>query len=372
MLALLMGLAMTRIFSRGEARRALGSWASPDEQRQRLVRSAAIPVRMTLIFGVAAAGELLLEVPPLRQAWWATLVVTVYLFRLAALATWCDAVLPAERRLRSDRSEVGAVTTTLRTAAVRLAPSYLWTWLFGLMLSRSVGVLGLTVAFASYAAFTGVVSPLLFRLAHPTRRPTAGEQRRIGLISDAFHLDVAGVRFVGGSLGMTANALVTGLGPSGRSIFVTERLLETFDDAELSAVLAHEVGHREHHHLAVRTAVHFAVTLVLGSAIFALLSREALDAGDALPALFLLVALSFVRQAVLGVVSRRQEHEADLFATERVGPVAVRRVLERFGAAEPARSGRARSRPPRSGHPGIQDRLDRLPRRDDVGVTRAS
>ncbi len=116
------------------------------------------------------------------------------------------------------------------------------------------------------------------------------------------------------------NAVVTGLLPGLRYVFLTDGLLARLSDDEIAAVFAHELGHVKHHHLQKRL-----LALLLPVTFCVLLStccRWPLAASphlersghDILLTYGLLAATIAYLVFVMGWYSRRLEHEADLWA----------------------------------------------------------
>jgi STE24 endopeptidase len=124
-----------------------------------------------------------------------------------------------------------------------------------------------------------------------------------------------------------ANAYFTGFGASKRVVFY-DTLLAQLSPAEVDAVLAHELGHFKHKHIAKRMVSLFALSL-LGFALLGWVSQQVwfysglgvmpsmLGANDALALLLFMMVLplagTFVGP-VFSQLSRRHEFEADAYA----------------------------------------------------------
>lgn len=119
------------------------------------------------------------------------------------------------------------------------------------------------------------------------------------------------------------NAYFSGLGRNKRIVFF-DTLLEQLDADEVEAVLAHELGHFRHHHIAKNIAL-MALASLGGLALLAWLMEQhwfytALGVPTpsihAALALFMLVlpVFTFFLQPVFAWLSRRHEFEADAFA----------------------------------------------------------
>ncbi len=125
------------------------------------------------------------------------------------------------------------------------------------------------------------------------------------------------------------NAYFTGLGKNKRIVFF-DTLLETLDDNEVEAVLAHELGHFKHHHVRKGLILNAVITLV-GLAILAWLIKQdafyqtlGVDHASTYMALILfsmvMPLFSIYLQPVMSFLSRKHEFEADDFAAEQSQP----------------------------------------------------
>ncbi len=125
------------------------------------------------------------------------------------------------------------------------------------------------------------------------------------------------------------NAYFTGIGNKKRIVFY-DTLLNTLDDEEIEAVLAHELGHFKRKHVVKRLALmmfmSFAGLVLLGW----LINQPWFFAGLGIPQpstyaallLFLLVAPVFgtYLQPITAYTMRKHEFEADDFAAQQTGP----------------------------------------------------
>ena len=120
-----------------------------------------------------------------------------------------------------------------------------------------------------------------------------------------------------------ANAYFSGLGRNKRIVFY-DTLLEQLEPDEIEAVLAHELGHFRHRHIAKSVLVMAAASLIGLAALAWLAKTPAFYAALGAPgpamhialALFLLClpVVTFFLQPLLAWLSRRHEFEADAFA----------------------------------------------------------
>jgi Zn-dependent protease with chaperone function len=121
------------------------------------------------------------------------------------------------------------------------------------------------------------------------------------------------------------NAYVSGLGPT-RRLVLFDTLLEDAPRGELRGVVAHELGHRRHRHVAAGTALAMtgaaaAVLILWGVLSWNALLSAAGASGPGDPRVVPLVLLTFFVLELLGLpfgswVSRRWERTADRFALE--------------------------------------------------------
>lgn len=161
------------------------------------------------------------------------------------------------------------------------------------------------------------------------------------------------------------NAAVAGFLPRCRYVFLTDRLLQAFDDDELEAVLLHEAAHVQRRHLALRL-------LVLGWPFGAWVGVQAIWPGvtERLVALLescgvapswqvaigLPVLMAAYLVVTLGAFARLLEYDADLWAAERsADPEAMTRALAKLARM----SGDRRSRGSWM-HPSLDHRITLL------------
>ena len=136
-----------------------------------------------------------------------------------------------------------------------------------------------------------------------------------------------------GGLGI-ANAAVAGIIPRNRKIFITDALLRNFTDEQIETIVAHEIGHIHHRHLL------FSCFLVFGylasAVLFSQLVSDPLSSLlDGVPILLPIVSLLFFLfyfKVFFNFLSRRFEHQADLYAVDLTNnPEAFKSALENLG-----------------------------------------
>jgi STE24 endopeptidase len=132
------------------------------------------------------------------------------------------------------------------------------------------------------------------------------------------------------------NAFFAGFG-SAKRIVLFDTLVSRLQPAEVEAVLAHELGHYKLHHivkgLLITAAMAFAMFLVLGALLdkpwfYAGLGVQ--DASAAAALALLMIALpefTFFLHPLMSMLSRRNEFEADAYATRFAGRADLVRAL---------------------------------------------
>ena len=135
-----------------------------------------------------------------------------------------------------------------------------------------------------------------------------------------------------GSLAI-ANAAVAGIAPWARQIFLTDALLKYFSDDEIETVVAHEFGHVRYKH--IPTYLIFSLTYFLGYTIFYLYIggpiRRLLPESPIVSSIGTILLFIFYFVFVFRYLSRRFEHQADLYAVELTGkPEAFKSALNRL------------------------------------------
>jgi Zn-dependent protease with chaperone function len=283
-------------------------------------------------------------------------------FLIALLAGWWS-FAPIERRL-IEASLVGALDRgepvhapptrgqivadrarhTLVIGAVVIAAILAWAeatifaagWLVGRGALPAGEPTDLIVAGSQLAIAIPVllVAPLLIRVFWRTTPLAHGElYERIRSICDTH-----GVRFRDVLIWRTRGAMLNGavvgaVGPL-RYILLTDALIERLPDAQLDAVVAHEVAHVKRKHLPWLLASTAVAAVATGAAIsWTLVStQEATGVSQALHDALALGGAAAVGVFVFGFVSRRFERQADAFAAQ-----TLTRTLESGEGADRSR-----------------------------------
>ena len=130
-----------------------------------------------------------------------------------------------------------------------------------------------------------------------------------------------------------ANAAVAGIAPWSRKIFLTEALLKHFPNDEIEAIVAHEFGHIRYKH--ILTYFMFLIAYFLSYAIYYIyigqLLESILSTSSLLPAMGLVFFISLYFVIIFRALSRRFEHQADLYAVTLTDkPEALQLALVRL------------------------------------------
>ena len=130
-----------------------------------------------------------------------------------------------------------------------------------------------------------------------------------------------------------ANAAVAGIAPWSRQIFLTAALLKHFSDDEIEAIVAHEFGHVRYKH--ILTYLMFLIVYFLSYAIYYIYIGQPLESipstSSLLPAIGLVFFISLYFVIIFRALSRRFEHQADLYAVALTGkPEALELALVRL------------------------------------------
>jgi len=124
--------------------------------------------------------------------------------------------------------------------------------------------------------------------------------------------------------GLMANAFVIGFIPQARYVVFTDAILEQMSEADLDAVLGHELGHVRHHHLEfflgflILSSIALSSLVALGAAILRSWTDEPWIqevVTSRMLGVVLLGAMAIYLFVVFGWLSRACERQADLFGS---------------------------------------------------------
>ena len=286
-------------------------------------------------------------------SWWARVVEWAAL--VAGVETLVRLPLSAWRGWLYER-RWGFSTQTLR--------GWLWDWAKGLLVGVAISSLGLALLVGAVRAWPGwwivvaapgaagfvlvlsLLAPLFFerlfnRFWALTDRELAAELLELSrraevpvrtiLVSDASRRT------------RKHNAYVSGLGPT-RRLVLFDTLLADVPRDELRGVVAHELGHRRHRHVAAGTVLAMAGTAAAVLILWGLLSWDGLvsaagangpDDPRVVPLVLFVLSLLELAGMPFGTwVSRRWERTADRFALRLTGDgVALEQMQRRLALA---------------------------------------
>lgn len=237
---------------------------------------------------------------------------------------------------------ISTLITCLLAAIGALIAIWLWRrfkrrfWVAG-----SVLVIGYAILFVWL--WPVVVSPLFNNYEPLPEGPVRAEVLRL---ADRAGVDVGEVYEVDASRrSSTLNASVDGIGTSKR-VVLYDNAINELSDAELSALIAHELGHVESHDL--YRGLGFAVLVIPFGVVFVQIGTTILvrrrgddEAGPGvIPALALMIALTTMVLSVPGnLLSRNIESHADTFSIELTGKpegmIGLQRALGRSNLTDP-------------------------------------
>jgi Zn-dependent protease with chaperone function len=265
-------------------------------------RGGATAVDLVVIFGVLIANALFMQMAALRVN------------RLAK----GDAGGVRQGHLRATRAMLASlVAPVLWAVVVNFIPK-----------SAFDDPLSISLIVLAFVGLQFVLAPWLVALAAPCESLAGTEiGRDTRLMCEAADVRIGGVYLLRYGELKVANALVCGLLPWFRRVYVTDRMLETFSPAEVRAVIGHELGHVKHGHL----WWYLGFALIGALALAPLSNRLAALLGNShhLEILFGLMMLYW--SVAFSYFSRRFERQADRFAVALTGDRdAFARALEKL------------------------------------------
>lgn len=234
------------------------------------------------------------------------------------------------------RAQGGAVRKaqiklTLRGALAGHLPLMLWIGVITPFVSPFIArgdLASSTLVLAGFLLIVHGLSPWQIQLANPTRAlPVEHPVSAMALeVCARAGVGIDQIRVLKLGEPRMANALVAGLWPKLRRIYITDHMLETFSVAEIRAILAHEVGHIHHRHL------WWYLGFALGGVFVIPPLFDALAQFDPPGASIWTVVIVLVLYwgVMFKFFSRRFERQADRFAIAVTGDVAAfQSALER-------------------------------------------
>jgi len=209
---------------------------------------------------------------------------------------------------------LGGIILTVFFVLLSWSSSWWWIliWLFLLIFSVILSRIAPLVIFPLFFKFKSLENQQL--------------KERIQDFAQKWNLQISGVyQFNLSKNTKKANAAFTGIGKSKR-IILGDTLLEHFDEDEIEAIFAHEVGHYHHKHL-IRGILLNTLISFLGLWLIYHIYNLVLDLNsyesyqlEALPYLAIIFLFYGLVTGPLGnYISRKYEYQADYFAVSTVG-----------------------------------------------------
>ncbi|MCM0081283.1 M48 family metallopeptidase [Geomonas sp. Red32] len=211
-------------------------------------------------------------------------------------------------------------------ALVTHSPEHWWLWVWAF--------------FAIFSITLMYLSPYLIEPLFSKFEPVSDQEleEEIRLLLDKCGLKIKAVQQVDASRrSLHSNAYFTGIGKVKR-IVLYDTLLKQMDRSEVLAILAHEAGHWKKGHILKMLVGTELVALAVCYVVFRLIGWGAVPAmfgingvsfaGQLVLISFILSLVSFLFTPLRSWLSRRNEWQADRFATELTGaPQALARAL---------------------------------------------
>jgi Zn-dependent protease with chaperone function len=300
---------------------------------------------------------------------YALLTVVITLFELP-LTLYASYVVPHEFDL-SDQSFGGwtidqlkglgleIVVTGIIAAVMLLVIGHFRRWWFVLWLG-SIPLM----------AFLVVIAPVVFDPVFNKFEPLKDPVLRKELLDEAARAGISGSRIYQvdkSKQTKTMNAYVTGIGPTTR-IVIWDTLLAKMNREEIVAVMGHEMGHYVLGHIWWGLADGVLISLIVCFAAQFIYERgvgrwgiERKDDPAALPWILLIATIfGFLLSPVVNGLSRRVEHEADVFGLE----LTHLNEADAMANVKLAEDSKFAPNPPRLivlwlySHPPVEDRID--------------
>jgi Zn-dependent protease with chaperone function len=159
--------------------------------------------------------------------------------------------------------------------------------------------------------------------------------------------------------GKVVNAMISGIFPYFRRIFLTDRLISELTSDELEAVLAHEIGHIQKRHLWGFFSLSVIFAVVTPHVLFPLYTLNFFEKHEAWMLPIALITWTTLFFGVLGnIFSRRFEREADAYGVTLTGnKIAYLSMLDKLARLNHMPKKWAKTEIDQT-HPSIQKRMD--------------
>jgi Zn-dependent protease with chaperone function len=200
-----------------------------------------------------------------------------------------------------------------------------------------------------------VLVPVLIRVAHPLRGPSTGERERLRAACEAVDAAPHAIRISELADAETPWATVRGV-PGRRTLYVSDYLLEQFDDRALRGVVAVNWTRATHQYVELRV---LPLVVLVAAGLWVVV---------AVPEGFILLAIVFIMAAPVlligqGALGRWIVYRSDRVAAEAAGTETVLAALERGRDLAELEPDWGPIRAVLKGSPSVQRRIEALERR---------
>ena len=323
------------------ATRALPTTSDARMRQLYLIKRSVIAFECLLLIGYIC-DVYLLNLPLLtgKMLEWVPLIYTKHLVGIVPLIVGLMlirlALYEVERRAMSSKWQRGEyLSVHLKFLLLPLLPLFIYLSLLDLIayIPFLADHTYLPIALMMSLIFLAYIhAPLLLGLIWRTA-PLADVNLRNRLHRLAAQDDIKYKDIVVWQTESVANAAVAGIAPWSRQIFLTEALLQHFSDDEIEVIVAHEFGHVRYKH--ILTYLMFLIAYFLSYAIYYIHIGQPLESipstSSLLPAMGLVFFISLYFVIIFRSLSRRFEHQADLYAVALTGkPEALELALVRL------------------------------------------
>ena len=358
-----------------------GGPAEDQLHRLRRVATAAQVVAPLAIVGVLMASRSItwpdLLLSELAPGWNPPgplrMVVSMLGFLLPLLASVAGTVLaflPHDRRLRgTEQTARQGLGQAARGFVLVLLPIVAW-FVITTLVSDGMRGWGLVPVFILFIAVLTSLQPLILNTVAGTREVEEPLRGRVLALCAEHGLRIRDVRVLDSHGGRVANAMISGVLPTLRYVYLTDHLIEILDDDEMEAILLHEIAHGKSHHVLIKVLAGFGALAAISLALWAA-GPDAFESiartGGILPIMlavpFVMVLLMVLVQGVVGVAL---EKRADDQAVQVVSSKTLARALEKLADAGKLKRRTGWLWNVLQQHPGMEQRIERLEQRAEA------
>lgn len=283
-----------------------------------------------------------------------------FFIMLLVFSSFYFGILPAERKIRKVKMDKKKTTTlTAKQLALTLSPIFLWLAIvFNLPQVFLKNYIFMFFIFIAFLFFLGAFYSYAFIILGNAKILKNEKLRKTLLeLADEFEVKIKDIKITEIFGEKVANAMVSGILPKFRYIFLTDYLLENFDENEIKAIVAHELAHVKKKHLILKEII--AIGWFVFWILLSFLIKNFMKSFLSFTFTFLFAFL-FYFLLINGKISLKFEREADILAAKIVGKKYVIKALKKLAKVNVA--------PRKTGklfnlitlHPSIEERIKYL------------